>query len=199
MSQAEQETKALMAELKAHAWILGGLVGLMWAIEFADLALGGRLELLGIRPLSPAGLPGIFFAPFLHAGFRHLISNTLPFLVLGWLIMARDVQEFIAVSVIAALASGIGTWLFGVPGTLHIGASGVIFGYFGYLILRAWFERSLGSIFIALVVFSLFGGMIWGILPIQIGISWQGHLFGLIGGIVAARLISWINGQAKPL
>jgi membrane associated rhomboid family serine protease len=188
------EIQGMTRELRNHAFLLGGLVGLAWAIELVDtLLLNGNLDRLGIRPLSPAGLWGIFFAPFLHGGFRHLISNTVPFLVLGWLIMARDIQEFFAVSVIAALLSGLGTWLFGGINTLHIGASGVVFGYFGYLVTRAYFERSLGSIAIALLVIALFGGMIWGILPVQVGISWQGHLFGFLGGIVAARLIAWIN------
>lgn len=194
---AQTEANALVRELKTHGIILGGLVGLLWAIAIVDLFLGGRLELLGIRPWSPSGLTGIFFAPFLHAGFRHLISNTIPLVILGWLILARDIQEFIVVSAIAALTSGVGTWLFGGIGTLHIGASGVIFGYFGYLASYAWFSRSIGSILVALLVLLTFGGMIWGILPIQYGISWQGHLFGLCGGVLAARMIAWVNGKAQ--
>jgi membrane associated rhomboid family serine protease len=98
---------------------------------------------------------------------------------------------------LAALVSGAGTWIFGAPGTLHIGASGVIFGYFGYLVTRAWFDRSIGSILVSLLVILMFGGMIWGIAPIQRGISWEGHLFGLLGGVGTAWLVTKINQKAQ--
>jgi membrane associated rhomboid family serine protease len=184
---------SLSKELKLPLFLLGGSVALMWALEIADIPLRGSLDLFGIRPRSTSGLLGILFAPFLHGGFRHLISNTMPFLILGFLIMMQDWAEWIVVTIVAALCSGLGTWLFGAPGTLHIGASGVVFGYFGFLVTRAYFERNLGSLAVAMLVISLFGGMIWGILPIQVGISWEGHLFGLLGGMVASKLIAWIK------
>jgi membrane associated rhomboid family serine protease len=187
------ESRALANELKLQFFLLGGLVALMWIVEVVDIPLGGSLDLLGIRPRNANGLLGIVFAPFLHGGFRHLISNTLPFLVLGFLISARDWTEWVVVSLVAAICSGLGTWLFGAAGTLHIGASGVVFGYFGFLIARAYFERNVTSIAISLLVVAVFGGMIWGILPVQIGISWEGHLFGLVGGILSAKLIAGIK------
>jgi membrane associated rhomboid family serine protease len=107
--------------------------------------------------------------------------------------MARDRSEWITVTVLTAIASGLGTWLFGGTETVHIGASGVVFGYFGFLVARAYFERSFGSIAISLLVLVLFGGMIWGILPVRVGISWEGHLFGLLGGIAAAWTIAALN------
>jgi membrane associated rhomboid family serine protease len=155
--------------------------------------MNNALNNLGIRPRNILGLQGILFAPFLHGSWRHLISNTFPLVILSWLIMARDRSEWIGVTVLTAIASGLGTWLFGGATTIHIGASGVVFGYFGFLVARAYFERSFGSIAICLLVLALFSGMIWGILPVQVGISWEGHLFGLLGGIAAAWTIASLN------
>lgn len=176
-------------EIKAHIAILGTIVAAMWLLEFVDIALGGRLNYLDIYPRSTIGLRGILLAPFLHLNFQHLISNTIPFVVMGWFVMLRGIPEFFKVSVIVALASGIGTWLFGSAG-LHIGASGVVFGYFGFLLSRAYFERSSLSIALSLAVGLLYGGLIWGVLPGRFGISWEGHLFGFLGGIYAARELS---------
>jgi membrane associated rhomboid family serine protease len=186
---AREETKALARELKLQFMILGGLVAIMWVVEILDqLVFGGQLDIFGIVPRNPVGLRGIAFAPFLHGGFAHLLGNTIPFLVLGWLIMLRETSDFIWVTLIVALASGLGTWLFGSPG-IHIGASGVVFGYLGYLLLRGFFERRIGSIALSLFVGALYGSLIWGVLPLQRGISWEGHLFGFLGGIVAARIL----------
>lgn len=169
-----------------------GLVTLLWAIEIADwLIFNNRLpQYLGIRPLTGSGLWGILFAPFLHGNFAHLLANTLPLLTLGWLVMLRGRGEWIAVSVITALCSGLGTWIFGGFGSTHIGASGVIFGYFGFLLLRGYFERSITAIAFSLLVLFLYGGIIFGVLPTSQMISWQGHLFGFLGGVLAARLLA---------
>lgn len=194
MSRTE-EVKGLVSEVRAQIAILGGFVGLMWALELLDLFLGGWLNRFGIRPHSIVGLRGILFAPFLHGNFFHLIANTVPFVILGWLVMLRRTSDFFTVTAIVMLISGLGTWLFAPYYTNHIGASGVVFGYLGFLLFRGYFERSVGSILTSVVVGVLYGGMIWGVLPGQIGISWQGHLFGFIGGIVAARLLA---KPAKP-
>jgi membrane associated rhomboid family serine protease len=189
MSRSE-EVKGLIGEVQAQIAILGGFVGLMWALELLDLFLGGWLNRFGIRPHSLIGLRGILFAPFLHGNFFHLMANTVPFLILGWLVMLRRTSDFFTVTAIVMLISGLGTWLFAPSYTNHIGASGVVFGYLGFLLFRGYFERSIGSIVTSVVVGLLYGGMIWGVLPGQIGISWQGHLFGFIGGIVAARMLA---------
>lgn len=185
---------AIASELKSHALILGGFVALMWGIEIVDFVMGGRLNYYGIYPRTYLGLKGIVFAPFLHGSFGHLISNTVPFVVMGWFVMLRETKDFFLVSAIALLASGFGVWLFGAPNSLHIGASGVIFGYFGFLMARAYFERSALAIALALTVGLLYGGLIWGVLPTQIGISWEGHLFGFIGGVLAA---SWLAPERR--
>ncbi|MCX6043647.1 MAG: rhomboid family intramembrane serine protease [Chloroflexi bacterium] len=172
--------------LMRHAKILGAIVVLLWVIELVDTLSGHQLDLYGVQPRSLIGLRNILFAPFLHRSFWHLLANTIPFLLLGWFVMLRSVYEFFYVSVIAALVSGLGAWLFGAAHTIHLGISGVIFGYMGFLLLRSYFEQSAQALVLAVVAFFLFGGTLWGVLPLQPDISWLGHLFGFIGGGLAA-------------
>jgi membrane associated rhomboid family serine protease len=189
-SLARQETKALARELKTQATVLGGLVSLMWVVQFANLFFFRQaLNLYGILPRNIIGLRGILFAPFLHGGLGHLIANTIPFFILGWFVMLQETSDFFVVTAITMLVSGLGVWLFGSAG-LHVGASGLIFGYLGFLLLRGYFERNFPSILLSIIVGVLYGGAIWGVLPTQPGVSWEGHLFGFIGGILAARLLA---------
>ncbi|MGB3788697.1 MAG: rhomboid family intramembrane serine protease [Phormidesmis sp.] len=181
----------MVGKFRRQIRILLSVVVLLWAIEIVDqLVFRGALNNFGIRPRSLPGLSGIFFAPFLHGNFAHLLANTLPLVSLGWLIMLRNTEDFFWVSIISALVSGLGTWLIAAPGSVHIGASGVIFGYFGFLLLRGYFERSATAIAFSLLVTFLYGGIIWGVLPTQPGVSWEGHLFGFIGGVLAAKLLA---------
>lgn len=185
------ENPSIQGELKSHAQILLTLVAIAWALEIVDIVVFRRaLDSFGIRPRTLVGLRGILFAPFLHGGLPHLIGNTVPFLVLGWFVMLRETSDFLIVSVVAALISGLGTWLIGAPFSIHIGASGVIFGYLGYLLGRGYFERSFAAIFLSVLAGFLYGGILWGVLPTRVGISWEGHLFGFVGGVVAAKLLS---------
>ena len=186
--------QSLFGEFKLQIKTLLLVVGVLWAIEIIDIPLGGSLDLLGIRPRNLGGLWGILFAPFLHGGF--LISNTVPFLVLSWFIMLSGIGDWLWVTLIAGLLGGLGTWLIGSSG-IHIGASGVIFGYFGFLIARGYFERSFASIAFAVLVTFLYGGLITGVAPGQDGISWEGHLCGLIGGIIAAWLLTKDRTKAR--
>lgn len=186
---SHNEMRALAREVKAQVVILGSFVAVMWAIEVLDLLLGGSLDRYGILPRTMIGLRGILFAPFLHAGFAHLIANTIPFLTLGWMVMLRRTSDFFEVTAIVMVLGGLGTWLFGSPG-FHIGASGVIFGYLGFLLSRGYFERRFGSILFSLVVLFMYGGLLWGVFPTNPLISWQGHLFGFIGGVVSAKLLA---------
>lgn len=164
----------------------------MWLIELLDFLTGRLINLdqWGIRPRDFDHLLGIFTAPFLHINFSHLAANSIPFLILGLLIYWRDKNGFWVVSLIVLLVSGSGTWLLGGPNTIHIGASGIVFGYLGYLLALGYFERSPTAIGRALVVGFVYGGVLWGVLPLQNGVSWQGHLFGLIGGVLAAYLFA---------
>ncbi|OLP18165.1 rhomboid family intramembrane serine protease [Leptolyngbya sp. 'hensonii'] len=185
------EKSGIAEELKTQAVILGSITAIFWAIELIDLfVFRGTLDRYGIRPRNITGLRGILFAPFLHGGLGHLIANTIPFITLGWFVMLRRTSDFFVVSIIVMLVGGLGTWLIAPPWTVHIGASGVIFGYLGYLLMRGFFERNIPSILISVIVGFLYGGLIWGVLPSQPGISWQGHLFGFLGGVLAARLMA---------
>ena len=187
-----KEAKVSIArELKTQAIILGGFIALFWAMEIVDLSFQrGTLDTYGIRPHSIVGLRGILFAPFLHGGLGHVAANTIPFLTFGWLIMLRETRDFFVVTVVTMLTSGLGVWLFGSPNTIHIGASGLVFGYFGFLLLRGYFERSFAAILFSLIVGLFYGSLIWGILPLRYGISWEAHLFGFLGGALAARLLA---------
>ena len=196
MTQSDDTLGEIRSTLKTQAIILGGFVGLIWFLEIIDLFIfRGGLDKFGVWPRTAIGLWGILLAPLLHAGFGHLAANTIPFLVLGWFVMIRRLRDFVVVSIITALISGLGIWLTAPADTVHLGASGLIFGYFGFLLLRGYFERSLSSILLSILVLILYGGMIWGVLPQRFGVSWQSHLFGFIGGGMAAF---WLTQMHAP-
>lgn len=164
---------------------------LFWAIEILDLfVFQGSLDNYGIKPRQPIGLTGILLAPFLHGGFGHLIANTIPFITLGWLTMIQETSDFYIVSLISAIVGGIGVWIFGTPDSVHIGASILIYGYLGFLLLRGYFQKNIPSIALSVFVAIVYGSLLWGVFPSRIGISWQGHLFGFIGGAITAKMIA---------
>ena len=166
------------------------MAALLWVVEIADVIVSHRLDRYGIEPRDPDGLVGILAAPLLHASFGHLVANTVPLVFMGFAIAIKGAFRVLAVTAIVMLVSGLGTWLFGPASTLHIGASGVVFGYATYLLTVGFFDRSLLEIAIGLAVGAIWGtALLGGLLP-QAGISWEGHLFGAIGGIVAARAVS---------
>jgi membrane associated rhomboid family serine protease len=165
-----------------------GMVVVRWALEFVDL-LGANLDSDGIHPRDVDGLPGIALSPFLHAGFGHLIGNTIPFLLLGATIALGGLVRTAAVVAIVALVGGFGTWLFAPSNTNHIGASGLVFGFAAYLVARGVFSRRLLHLAVGLLVLAVYGTtLLFGLVPTP-GVSWQGHLFGAVGGIVAARAL----------
>ena len=186
-----QPKNSFSQEIQKQISILGSFVAIFWILEILDqFVFHHTLDGYGIRPHSLIGLRGILFAPFLHGGFGHLIANTVPFLILGWLVMIQETSDFWIVTIITMLVGGVGTWMLGAPNSVHIGASSLIFGYLGFLLLRGYFQRNIASILLSLVVGFLYGGLIWGVLPTQPGISWQGHLFGFLGGVLSAKLIA---------
>jgi len=171
-------------------------LGLMWVIEIADsVVLNSSLEGNGIQPRLIGGLDGIFWAPFLHSNMAHLISNSAPFLFLGFLVAIRGLRHLVIVTAVVMIGGGFFTWLLGASGN-HIGASGVVFGYFGALIGAAVYDRKPRSLAPALVAVLLYSGLIVGVVPQQ-GISWEGHLFGLVFGFLAGRGIARLS-PAKP-
>lgn len=170
--------------------VAGGYVALLYLIEVVDTLASGRLERNGVQPRELGGLDGIVFAPLLHGGWGHLIGNTVPLLVLGFLIALSGVRTWLQVTAIVWIVGGAGVWLFGGHHTNHIGASGIVFGWLAYLIARGVFNRSLGQIALGMVVFMVYGGVLWGVLPGRPGVSWEGHLFGMLAGALAAWLLS---------
>ena len=181
------ETRSMSETLKSQAIVLGGLVALMWVVFFATFVTGGALLSFGIIPRNVIGLRGILFAPFLHGSFAHLLANSIPFAMMGWFVMLRDSRHFVPVTAAAMLGSGIMAWILGATGSVHVGASGLIFGYLGFLMFSGWYTRSIPSIMISVLVTVMWGGLVLGVLPGQVGISWQAHLGGFIGGALAAR------------
>ncbi|WP_374201639.1 rhomboid family intramembrane serine protease [Saccharopolyspora sp. 6M] len=175
------------------------MVAVLYAVEFWDQATPGNLDQNGIVPHRISGLDGVLWAPLLHAGWGHLMSNTVPLLVLGWLLLANGVGQFVAVTAIVWVVGGLGTWLIATGG-VHVGASGVAFGWMVFLLVRGFFNRSLGQIVVAVVLFFYWGGMLWGVLPGQPYISWEGHLCGALGGVLAAWLVarSTRRGSGTP-
>ncbi len=172
----------------SHAGFLIGWVVLLWGIEAIDLVTPVDLDQkLGLRPWKLGSLPlGIFCSPFLHGNFGHLASNTLSLVVLAWLVILAGWRRFWVTSIVVMLVSGLGIWIFGRPGSVHIGASGMVFGYLGFLLSHGILQRSIVWIVVAVIVGSVYGSMFWGVLPTQAGVSWQGHFFGLVAGFLSA-------------
>jgi len=170
--------------------VLAAIVCLMWLSEIVDTVADHRLDGYGIEPRDDDGLIGIVAAPFLHAGFGHLVSNTVPLVAMGFAIAFAGAARLLAVTAIVALVSGLGTWLVAPASTIHIGASGVVFGYATYLLSRGVFNRDLLELAMGAVVAVLWGGALLGGLLPEEGVSWQGHLFGALGGVLAARLLA---------
>lgn len=188
-------TAGPLAALGSNMRAMVGLLGVLWAIEILDtIFLGSSLQRHGIHPRSWSGLWGIVTAPWLHGGWGHLLSNSGPLLVLGTLVLSRGRLVFAEATTVVTLVAGLGTWLTGSSGSNHIGASSIVFGWFGYLVVAGWMARSLVDVAVAVVVTVLYGGIVWGVLPGQPGVSWQGHLFGLVGGVIAARAVAWAHG-----
>lgn len=173
--------------LRRALTLWGTLIALMWLLLITDWILPAHLTAWGITPRTLDGLvPGLLAAPFLHAGAGHLISNMVPLAVMGTIAALRDWRGMWTALALALVASGIGVWLLSPAGSVTVGASGVVFGLFGYLLARGVVMRRIGDLLIALLLVAVYGSMVWGVFPTQPHISWQAHLFGFLGGVVAA-------------
>ena len=169
---------------------VGALVAFMWVLEAYDYATSHSLDDNGIEPRTSEGIVGIVVAPWLHHGWGHLISNSVPFLALGTLALLDGWRRWLWATVTIVLASGLTVWLFSPDNSITAGASGVVFGWLTYLLVRGFYSGSFAQVGIGLVVFLVYGGILWGVLPGDAGISWQGHLGGAVGGVLAAR---WLH------
>ena len=176
--------------VRARALVLTIFVGLMWIVRGFDMLVPGGASVagVGIVPRTWEGLWNIPIAPFIHGDLDHIVSNTIPLLILGALILMRGVIEFVFVVFVTTFVSGFGTWLFGTGNAQHIGASGIVFGFFGYLVFRIAFDRKISTGLIALAVaIGYSSAMMYSLIPEE-HISWSAHFFGFIGGFVAARM-----------
>ena len=173
----------------------------LYVSEAVDQLTPVTLDDDGIVPRTVDGLDGIAWAPLLHGGWGHLLANTVPFVVFGFLAMAGGIGQFIAVTATIWLLGGLGVWLTAPDATVHIGASGLIFGWLAFLLSRGFFARSARQIGLAIVLFAIWGSILFGVLPGQPGVSWQGHLFGALAGLLAAWLVSTADRRSasRPL
>lgn len=187
MSPSRPDRRATWSQAALGA---GAFVALLWAIEIIDATVGNRLDQYGVQPRDDEGLVGIVFAPVLHAGWGHLVANTVPALVLLFLVLVSGIGRGLLVTAVIWVVGGLGVWLIAPDNTVHLGASVLIFGWLVYLMLRGFFTGSLREIALGVVLFLLYGGLLLGVLPGQEGISWQGHLFGAAGGALAAYALS---------
>lgn len=180
-------TRARPLTLWQSAVLLAALLACFALVLLADVVSGGTLAVYGVQPRSTTGLRGILFAPFLHGNWSHLAANSLPFVVLGGLVLLHDLRRFVTVTLFAMLGAGLAAWLLGAPRSVHIGASGVVFGYLGFLLAHGWFAKRVGTALLSMAVAFVWGGLVFGVLPGQPGVSWQSHAGGFVGGLYAAR------------
>lgn len=163
----------------------------IWAVYVINIVFfGGDLLYLGIQPLDPASLPCIFTSPLLHGSFDHIVSNTVPGAIFAFLVGYSGKRVFWEVTTFVVIIGGLGTWCFGGVGTNHIGASGMVYGWLAYLLVRGFFNRSKSQISLGIILGFIYSGLVWGMFPGTPGVSWQAHLFGAIGGVVAAMVIT---------
>lgn len=190
--------------LEDIARAIGNLIVIAWAIHIVDWGIGrGAFSgVFGVRPRTFGGLVfGVFLTPFLHAvclkdgepDNSHIVGNTVAFATLGLFVALQGLRLFYMVTIGVALSSGLGIWLFGTEGTRHVGASGVIYGYIGFLLVYRLVASNPLALILGAVAFFMYGWAVVGILPSRPGISWEGHLFGFIGGIVMAYIVSYVK------
>ncbi|MGW5847082.1 rhomboid family intramembrane serine protease [Streptomyces sp. NPDC055254] len=172
---------------KAAGKLMLAWIALLWVLEAVDQATGNALDPYGITPRDPDHLIGVVAHPFLHFGFGHVASNSLPLLILGFITALSGIRRFLAVSALITLAVGVGAWLVAPPNTLGAGASGLVFGLFGYVVVRGFVERKPLDAVVGLVVAAVWGSsMFLGVLPTDSGVGWYAHLIGLVAGVLTA-------------
>jgi membrane associated rhomboid family serine protease len=177
------EAESLVAEARKALFVMVGFLAILWIIQLVNFADGYHLDIYGIRPRDPASLPYILTAPFLHLSWTHIESNSGPLFIFGFLAAYRGVARFLWLTVLVIVTSGLAAWFFGAANSLGVGASGVVFGYLGYILVRGFFDRHGIDVMIGAVMALCFAYQFTVLLP-QAGIGWQDHIGGLVGGVV---------------
>lgn len=185
----------IVSQTQNNIYILGGILLIPWLVFFITAFINNRILLLGIIPRQIRGLPGILFAPLLHANFNHIFFNSIPLLVLSNFILIDGLSYYLLVTLMITVLSGFAIWCFAKPG-LHIGASALITGYWGFLISNIYQNGTLTTIILGLLSLYYFAGIFLGIFPREKGVSWQGHLFGLLAGLATSYLLKLYPPQA---
>ncbi|HEU5266953.1 MAG TPA: rhomboid family intramembrane serine protease [Jatrophihabitans sp.] len=178
--------------------LMCGFAALLWIVEIIDSLDDYQLNRFGLEPRELAGLWGVLTAPFLHTDFAHLASNTLPVLLVGWVLMLSGLRTWLIVTAFVVVVGGLLTWLVGPSNTVIVGASGLVFGWLGYLLARAWFSRQLKWILVAVAVLFFFGTLLFGLFPtLHSGVSWQAHVCGFVAGVGAGALLHPRGGEMR--
>ncbi|MFI5557963.1 rhomboid family intramembrane serine protease [Amycolatopsis japonica] len=198
-SGTDPAKRVLPPNPRAAAIVALAFTALLYLVELVDVVLPLDLDQSGgIVAREVSDLDGVLWAPLLHAGWGHLFSNTVPVLVFAFLAMSAGIGRWVLVTAIIWVLSGLGVWLIAPGGTVTVGASGVAFGWLAFLLVRGIFNRAVGQILVAVVLLGIWSGMLWGLLPGDPGVSWQGHLFGALSGVFAAWLMARADrSQAK--
>ena len=189
------DAEAMIAEAKKALWVMVGLLAVLWVVQIFNSLDGYDLGRdLGIEARDPASLPEIFSAPFMHSSWGHIEGNSGPLFVFGFLAAYRGVKKWLSVSLLIIVASGLGVWFTSPSDSVTVGASGLVFGYFGYIIVRGLFDRHPIDIVLGVVMALCFAYQFTSLLPTDERVSWQGHLFGFAGGIIGG----WLFRDRKP-
>ncbi|RIJ76999.1 rhomboid family intramembrane serine protease [Nakamurella silvestris] len=197
---AKKKSGLIPQKWKSAIIVPGVFLGIMVILQIIA-TFGSSAKVVawgGIHPRQVNSLLDILTAPFIHGSWGHLLANAVPFLIFGFLLMVNGAKQFIAVTVVVWLVSGIGVWLLAGSNSVTVGASGIVFGWLAYLVVHGVFLRDFGKIALGVVLLLIWGGMFWGVLPKDPNISWQAHLFGAIGGVLAAWLVAKADGPRQP-
>ncbi len=162
------------------------LIAIIWLIEIVNLLTGHAFYQWGILPRNIDGLPGIIIHPFIHGSLQHTILNSLPLLILGSFVALEGRAAFVKTTIFIVLVGGLLLWLMG-RSSYHIGASLLVFGYFGFILSKAFYTKTIRSILVAIITIFMYGGIVYGLVPLDNRVSWEGHLFGLIAGVLSGR------------
>jgi len=179
--------------------IMGAWLALLWIVEAVEQVTRGSLLWLGISPRQLEDLPQIYTAPLVHLDWQHLMGNSVPFFILGLVILLSGVWRWLVSTFASLTSSGLAVWLLSPPNTVTVGISGLIFGWLTYLLTRGIFSRNWRQIALAVVVFAVYGGILWGVLPGSPGVSWLGHLGGAVGGVAAAWFLHSTSERRRRL